>query len=93
MLEGKDEWTGDQQSLVDAVATQAAIALENARLVSESRQIALRERMVAEISSKIWTSATIDSVLQTVVKELGRRLDASSATVELQLENNSGEEA
>jgi GAF domain-containing protein/HAMP domain-containing protein len=93
MLEGKDEWTPDQQSLVDAVATQAAIALENARLVSESRQIALRERMAAEISSKIWTSATIDSVLQTAVKELGRRLDASTATVELQLEDTPAEEA
>jgi GAF domain-containing protein len=93
MLEGKDEWTPDQQSLVNAVATQAAIALENARLVSESRQIALRERMAAEISSKIWTSATIDSVLQTAVKELGRRLDASTATVELQLGDTSGEEA
>lgn len=93
MLEGKDEWTPEQQSLVDAVATQAAIALENARLVSESRQIALRERMVAEINSKIWTSATIDSVLQTAVKELGRRLDASSATVELQLDDTSSEEA
>lgn len=93
MLEGKDEWTPDQQSLVDAVATQAAIALENARLVSESRQIALRERMAAEINSKIWTSATIDSVLQTAVKELGRRLDASTATVELQLDDTSGEDA
>jgi GAF domain-containing protein len=93
IVEGKEEWTPDQQSLVDAVATQAAIALENARLVSESRQIALRERMAAEINSKIWTSATIDSVLQTAVKELGRRLDASSATVELQLESTSGEEA
>jgi GAF domain-containing protein len=91
-LEGKADWSPDQQSLVDAVATQAAIALENARLVSESRQIALRERMVAEINSKIWTSATIDSVLQTAVKELGRRLDASSATVELKLDDVPGDE-
>ena len=93
MLEGKEEWTPEQHSLVNAIATQAAIALENARLVSESRQIALRERMVAEINSKIWSSATIDSVLQTVVKELGRRLDASSATVELSLDNTLGDEA
>ncbi|HSL42763.1 MAG TPA: GAF domain-containing protein [Anaerolineales bacterium] len=92
-LEGKDEWTPEQQSLVDAIATQAAIALENARLVSESRQIALRERMVAEINSKIWSSATIDGVLQTAVKELGRRLDASSAIVELHIDNPTGEEA
>jgi GAF domain-containing protein len=93
MLESQTEWTPDQQSLVDAVATQAAIALENARLVSASRHIALRERMAAEINSKIWSSATIDGVLQTVVKELGRRLDASSATIELNIDNHTSEEA
>ncbi len=87
MLEGQQEWTPDQQSLVEAVATQAAIALENARLVSESRQIAIRERMLAEINSKIWASATIDGVLQTVIKELGRRLNASSATIELHIDD------
>jgi len=92
MLEGKEDWTPDQHALVDAIATQAAIALENARLVSESRQIALRERMVAEINSKIWSSTTIDGVLQTVVKELGRRLDASSATVELHIDPPAGED-
>jgi GAF domain-containing protein len=85
-LDSQGEWTPDQQSLVNAVATQAAIALENARLVSESRQIALRERMVAEINSKIWASATIDGVLQTAIKELGRRLNASSATIELNID-------
>ena len=92
LLEGREEWTPEQHSLVDAVATQAAIALENARLVSESRQIALRERMVAEINTRIWSSTTIDAVLQTAIKELGRRLDASSATVELHLEDESEED-
>ena len=93
MLESQTEWTPDQHSLVGAVATQAAIALENARLVSESRHIALRERMAAEINSKIWSSATIDGVLQTVIKELGRRLDASSATIELNIDDHIGDEA
>jgi GAF domain-containing protein/HAMP domain-containing protein len=86
MLESHEEWTPEQQNLVNAVATQAAIALENARLVAESRQIAMRERMLAEINSKIWSSATIDAVLQTVVKELGRRLDASQAVIELNVD-------
>jgi GAF domain-containing protein len=87
VLEGNDEWTTEQQSLVDAVAKQAAVALENARLVSESRQSAVRERMLAEINSKIWSATTIDSILQTTVKELGRRLDASQATIELNLDD------
>ncbi|HLA07688.1 MAG TPA: GAF domain-containing protein, partial [Anaerolineales bacterium] len=88
-LESNLEWTPEKESLVNAVATQAAIALENARLVSESRQIAVRERMLADINSKIWASATIEGVLQTVAKELGRHLDASRATVELNMDENS----
>jgi len=84
-LEGSETWTTEQQGLVDAVASQAAIALENARLVFESRQIALHERTLAEINSKIWSSATIDGILQTVVKELGARLDTSSAAIELNI--------
>lgn len=86
-LEGRDEWTPEQQSLVDAVTGQAAIALENARLVSESRQIAMRERTLAEINSRIWSSPSIDSILQTVVRELGRRMDASNASIELSLDD------
>jgi GAF domain-containing protein len=86
-LEGRADWTPEQQSLVDAVAKQAAIALENARLVQESHQVAVRERMLAEINSKIWSAATIDGILQTVVKELGRRFDASQASIELSIED------
>lgn len=88
-FESDEDWTPEQESLANAVATQAAIALENARLVSESRQIAMYERMVAEINSRIWSSATIDAVLQTAVKELGRRLGASQATIELDLDDRS----
>lgn len=88
-FESDEDWTPEQKSLANAVATQAAIALENARLVSESRQIAIYERMVTEINSKIWSSATIDAVLQTAVKELGRRLSASQATIELNLDDSS----
>ncbi len=86
-LDGVEKWTPEQQSLVDAVSAQAAIALENARLVAESRQIAMRERTMAEINSKIWSSASIDGILQTVVRELGRRLGASNASIELSLDD------
>lgn len=85
-FESNSDWTPEQETLANALATQAAIALENARLVSESRQIAVYERMLADINSKIWSSTTIDGVLQTAVKELGRRLNASQATIELNME-------
>jgi len=88
-IESSSELSIEQKNLVDAVANQAAIALENARLVHESRQLATRERMLAEINSRIWASTTIDAVLQTAIKELGRRLDASTASIELKLDQDS----
>jgi GAF domain-containing protein/HAMP domain-containing protein len=78
----------EERNLISAVASQAAISLENARLVNESRQLANRERLVAEISNKIWTSTTIDGVLQTVVRELGRVLDTTRAVIELKSDEN-----
>jgi GAF domain-containing protein/HAMP domain-containing protein len=82
-LEGQQEWTPEERGLVEAVATQAALAMENARLLEESRQTALRERIAAEIIGKVWSSPNTDLILQTAIKELGRALHADEATVEL----------
>ncbi len=82
-LEGDADWTEDDQSWVEAVATQAALAIENARLLEESQQVALQERLVAEITGKIWSSTTIEGILQTAIAELGRTLSANEAIITL----------
>ncbi len=85
-LETFGEWDQEDQSWVESLATQVAISLENARLIEESQQSALRERLSASIIQKLWASGTIDSILQTAVGELGRALEASEATIELHVE-------
>lgn len=80
------EWTPEQKSLVEAIATQAALALENARLVEESQSIAAREKLANEIISKVWTSANMEGILQTAVRELGRSLEASEVEIELSMD-------
>ena len=85
-LEGLQSWTPEERGLIEAVATQAALALENARLLEDSQQLALRERLVAEITGKVWASPSIESILQTAIKELGRALRADDGTIELKLD-------
>ena len=85
-LEGQQEWTLEERSLVEAVATQAALAMENARLLDESQQMAARERLAAEITGKVWSSPNTDLILQTALKELGRALRADEATIELKMD-------
>lgn len=80
-----EEWGPDQKNLVEAIASQAALALENARLVEESQSVATRERLANEITSKIWASTTLDSILQTTVRELGRALEAAEVNIEVSM--------
>ena len=82
-LERDEPLSQEEENWVNAIATQAAFALENARLLEESQSVAMREKFVTEITNKIWSSTTIDGVLQAAVRELGQILDATDATIEL----------
>ena len=82
-MERSEDWSPDERTLIEAVATQAALALENARLLEDSQQTALRERLTADIANKIWASQNIETILQTTIRELGRALRADEATIEI----------
>jgi GAF domain-containing protein len=80
------EWTSEQRNLVEAIATQAALALENARLVGATQSTAQREHLLADITGKVWSSATVDGILRTAISELASALDADHAAIELKME-------
>jgi len=81
---GEREWTHGEIALLEAAAERAALALENARLVESAQRRASRERSIGEISARIGAVSDIDSILQTAVEELGRKLSgASEVTLEL----------
>lgn len=86
-LAGDGDWTPEERSMIEAIASQAALALENARLVEDSQQLARRERLVSEVTSKIWASSSIDGILQTAVREMGRALDTDEVTIELKAQS------
>ncbi len=82
---GKREWSRDEITLLEAAAERAALALENARLVESAQRRASRERSIGEISARIGSVSDIESILQTAVEELGRKL-SSAAEVTLELD-------
>ena len=85
-IEIGEDWDEEDQAWVEALATQVAISLENSRLLEESQQAALRERLSASIIQKVWSANNIDSIIQTAVRELGRSLDASEVKIELKVD-------
>ncbi|HEX5837710.1 MAG TPA: GAF domain-containing protein [Anaerolineales bacterium] len=84
---GEREWSRDEITLLEAAAERAALALENARLVESAQRRASRERSIGEISARIGSVSDIESILQTAVEELGRKLSsATEVTLELDRE-------
>ncbi|MEO5886960.1 MAG: GAF domain-containing protein [Anaerolineales bacterium] len=85
---GQREWTRDEISMLKAAAERAALALENSRLVDSAQRRAARERTIGEIAARIGTASNVDSILQTAVEELGRKLGgAAEVTLELSTPN------
>ena len=82
------EWTHEQKNLIEAIVSQATLALENARLVEESQATAAQERLTNEIIAKIWASTNIDNILQTTVRELGRNLEATEVEIEVSMDDS-----
>lgn len=81
--ENNHSWSDDDLDVVSAIVERAALAIENARLLEESRLIAEREHMISEISAKISTGTQIEDILKTAVQELGSHISGSQVSVEI----------
>ena len=69
--------------LIQAIANQVAIGLQNARSYGATQQEARREAMINTIGQEIQRTTTIEGALQVAVRELGRVLGARKTRVEL----------
>lgn len=81
---GQRPWKPDEIALLEAAAERAALALENARLIENAQRRAARERAIGDISSRIGAVSNLESILQTAVEELGRKI-GSAADVSLEI--------
>ncbi len=77
-------------SLLQSVANQAAIGLQNARLYAQTQQVAAREAQINAIGQKIQGTTTVEEALQTAVRELGRALQAGQTSVRLRAGDDGG---
>lgn len=69
--------------LLELIASQVAVALENARLVERTREQAEQATMVSAIGQKIQRALTVEEVLRVAAEELGQALAVESASVQL----------
>ncbi|MBN1449956.1 MAG: GAF domain-containing protein [Anaerolineales bacterium] len=85
-LQRKDEfqnWTTQEETVAAEVATQTALALENIRLVEQTRQRAERKQAISGIANRIRETLDLDMVLRTSAREIQSTLLLEEAEVRL----------
>ncbi|MBI5348108.1 MAG: GAF domain-containing protein [Chloroflexi bacterium] len=73
----------DDIDLLQAIASQVAIGLQNARSYTQAQRQADYESMLNAINEKIQTATTIEDVTQIAARELGQALGASRISVQI----------
>lgn len=71
----------EDADLLQAIAHQVAIAIQNARSFTDAQQRAEHEILVSSISQKIQNTNSVEAALQVAARELGRALGAREMRV------------
>jgi GAF domain-containing protein len=66
------EWKEDELSLLQTIAGEVALAIDNARLIEQSQRAAQREKDIAVASDQIHRSMNLDTILNTALGEIVR---------------------
>jgi len=80
---------------IASIADRMGMAMDNARLLQQAQRIAQREQQVNIISTQLQRAASLDAILQSTVRELGRALGASRSFIQIGLpeSNDPGDNA
>lgn len=76
-------WTEDQVQLARFVVGQLDLALDNARLLEETRLRANQERARSDIVSRIRAMTSTDAILRNAARELGVALQVERSRIQL----------
>ncbi len=83
-----DHFANETLSLMEILATQVAIALNNATLYEVAERTSRRERTIGNITQRIQNAVSIDEILQATIRELGKALRVPHTAIELRLPEN-----
>ncbi len=80
---GDHHLSSEEVEIIDTIAIQTALALENARLLEETQRNAYQEQKLNEMTSMFTRAVTVEEVLKTAVRELANLPAVSEVSVQI----------
>jgi GAF domain-containing protein/HAMP domain-containing protein len=80
---GENGFSADEVALLEAASSRISQAMESARLYQETQRQARQEQMLGEVTTRIRETLNIDTVLQTAVVEMQRRLNLAQVEIRI----------
>ena len=78
---GDSRWSQSDRELLEEVASQVGLAVDNIRLLEEATQRARQEQTVGRLATRFSQSLDLDTLLQTAARELGQLPDIAEVSV------------
>jgi GAF domain-containing protein len=77
------EFSTEEKEFIDAISSQAALALESARLLDEANRRVEREQALRQLTNKFSLTLDFDQLLQSIVRELGQLPLVAEASIHM----------
>jgi GAF domain-containing protein len=86
---GEAAWSRLDKELLEEVAGQVGLAVDNIRLIEDATDRAKQEQTIGKLASRFSQSLDLDTLLQTAARELGQLPDVSEVSVFIDQETQS----
>jgi len=78
---GDAKWSKLDEGLLNEVASQVGLAVDNIRLLEDATQRATQEQTIGKLAARFSQTLDLDTLLQTAARELGQVPDVSEVSV------------
>ncbi len=82
-LKDSPDWTEEQLEIAQLLSEQMSVALESARLYSDTQRRAAHEQLISETTARIRETLDMDTIMKTAAEEIRQSLDLPEVVVQL----------
>jgi GAF domain-containing protein len=84
-VDGEGPWTDEDVAMVEMIAEQVALTVDNLRLMDQTQRRAAREQLISEIADRMQRAVDIEDLMRITAEGLNEAIGGSRAFIQMKL--------